>query len=54
MRATTPAAIRSAVDRVIGYVVATNLEACIQEELAKGHEVEGLIKEAVEMLVKSR
>lgn len=47
-------AIRSAVDRAIGYVVATNLEACIQEELAKGHEVEGLIKEAVDMLVKSR
>ncbi|MGB8954085.1 MAG: metal-sensitive transcriptional regulator [Tumebacillaceae bacterium] len=47
-------AIRSAVDRVLGYVVATNLEACIHEELQKGKEVEGLIKEAVEMLVKSR
>ncbi|TCP57906.1 DNA-binding FrmR family transcriptional regulator [Tumebacillus sp. BK434] len=47
-------AIRSAIDRTIGYVVGSNLEACIREELEKGNVPEKVIKEAVEMLVKSR
>ncbi|NGQ95924.1 metal-sensitive transcriptional regulator [Brevibacillus sp. SYP-B805] len=48
------AAIRSAVDRVTGLVVGINLENCIREELSKGNNPEQVIKEAVELLVKSR
>ncbi|WP_445321995.1 metal-sensitive transcriptional regulator [Paenibacillus sp. FSL M7-0420] len=47
-------AIRTAVDRSIGAVIGDNLEHCIQEELAKGNSPEQVIKEAVELLVKSR
>jgi DNA-binding FrmR family transcriptional regulator len=47
-------AIRTAVDRVTGLVVGTNLESCIREELSKGNNPESVIKEAVELLVKSR
>ncbi|MGD8191693.1 metal-sensitive transcriptional regulator [Brevibacillus ginsengisoli] len=47
-------AIRSAVDRSIGLVVANNLEACIREEMDKGNNPESVIKEAVDLLVKSR
>lgn len=47
-------AIRSAVDRSIGLIVANNLEACIREEMGKGNNPESVIKEAVDLLVKSR
>ncbi|BCJ88274.1 metal-sensitive transcriptional regulator [Effusibacillus dendaii] len=47
-------AIRTAVDRAIGLVVAGNLEACIRDELEKGNDPDKVIKEAVELLVKSR
>lgn len=47
-------AIRSAVDRAIGLVVAGNLESCIREELGKGNDPDRVIKEAVDLLVKSR
>lgn len=47
-------AIRTAVDRTIGAVIGSNLEHCIQEELDKGNSPEGVIKEAIEMLVRSR
>ncbi|ARU60639.1 cytoplasmic protein [Tumebacillus avium] len=47
-------AVRSAVDRTIGLIVAGNMEACIREELEKGNSPEQVIKEAVELLVKSR
>jgi DNA-binding FrmR family transcriptional regulator len=47
-------AIRSAIDRAVGYVIGTNLEACIREEMEKGSPADKVIKEAVEMLVKSR
>lgn len=47
-------AIRTAVDRAAGAVIGDNLEHCIQEELAKGNSTEQVIKEAVELLVKSR
>ncbi|TCP52669.1 DNA-binding FrmR family transcriptional regulator [Tumebacillus sp. BK434] len=47
-------AIRSAVDRAIGTIVASNLESCIRTELDQGNEPNHVIKEAVEMLVKSR
>jgi DNA-binding FrmR family transcriptional regulator len=48
------AAIRSAVDRVIGLIVAINLESCIRDELEKGNTPEQVIKEAIDLLVKSR
>ncbi|WCK56490.1 metal-sensitive transcriptional regulator [Aneurinibacillus sp. Ricciae_BoGa-3] len=47
-------AIRSAVDRVMGLVVANNMEEGIIRELDKGNNPEPLIKEAVDLLVKSK
>ncbi|BAU29555.1 DNA-binding FrmR family transcriptional regulator [Aneurinibacillus soli] len=47
-------AIRSAVDRAVGLVVATNMESCIRMEIEKGNDPDHVIKEAVELLVKSR
>ncbi|MEK3686157.1 metal-sensitive transcriptional regulator [Paenibacillus sp. FSL R10-2736] len=47
-------AIRTAVDRTAGAVIGDNLEHCIQEELAKGNTPDHVIKEAVQLLVKSR
>lgn len=47
-------AIRSAVDRIIGLIVAKNLEECIRGELDKGNIPEKVIQEAVDLLVKSR
>lgn len=47
-------AVRSAVDRTIGYVVAKNLEHCIRVQAEKGESAEDVINEAVQMIVKSR
>lgn len=47
-------AIRSAVDRTMGLVVAKNLEACIRIQAEKGESAEDVIQEAVQMIVKSR
>ncbi|PAQ14292.1 MULTISPECIES: metal-sensitive transcriptional regulator [unclassified Bacillus (in: firmicutes)] len=47
-------AIRSAVDRSIGLIVAKNLESCIREANEKGQNAEEAIQEAVNMIVKSR
>jgi len=47
-------AVRSAVDRVILYIVGTNMEACIREQMENGGDTEEVIKEAVQLLVKSR
>lgn len=47
-------AVRTAVDRTIGLIVAKNLEACIRESELEGRNAEEEIKEAVNMLVKSR
>ncbi|MGC5325030.1 metal-sensitive transcriptional regulator [Brevibacillus sp. SYSU BS000544] len=47
-------AIRSAVDRSIGLIVASNLESCIRDEIGKGNNPDKIIKEAVDLLVKSR
>lgn len=47
-------AIRSAADKAMAYVVATNLEQCIIEEKEKGNDTGKLVQEAVELLVKSR
>lgn len=47
-------AVRSAVDRSLGFVVAKNLEACIRDAEEKGQNAEEAIQEAVNMIVKSR
>ncbi len=47
-------AVRSAVDRAIGYIVAKNLETCIREAEDEGRDAEDAIQEAVNMIVKSR
>jgi DNA-binding FrmR family transcriptional regulator len=47
-------AIRSATDRAIAFIVATNLQRCIQEEEEAGRNSSKLIEEAVNLLVKSR
>lgn len=47
-------AVRSAADKAMAYIVAVNLEQCIQEEKEKGKETDKIVQEAVELLVKSR
>lgn len=47
------AAVRSAVDKTIAYVVATNLEKNILEEKA-GRSTSKLVKDAVDLMVKSK
>lgn len=51
---TQMAAVRSALDRAIGVIVSSNLEACVREQIEKGASTDDLIKEAVNLLVKSR
>ncbi|AWE07195.1 cytoplasmic protein [Lysinibacillus sp. 2017] len=46
-------AVRSAVDRTIGIIVAENLVDCISETQSKD-EKDQLVKQAIELLVKSR
>lgn len=47
-------AIRAAVDRVIMYVVGENMEQCIREEVTGGGSSDKVIREAIELLMKSR
>lgn len=47
-------AVRNASDRAIAQIVAENLKQCLMEEQAAGNDVDKLVKEAVELLVKSR
>lgn len=47
-------AVRTATDRAIGYIVAKNLETCIVEANEEGRDAEDAIKEAVDMMIKSR
>ncbi|MNZ87674.1 Copper-sensing transcriptional repressor CsoR [compost metagenome] len=47
-------AIRSAADKAIAYIVAVNLEQCIVEQKEEGKDTGQLVKEAVELLIKSR
>ncbi|WP_339228986.1 metal-sensitive transcriptional regulator [Aeribacillus sp. FSL K6-2833] len=47
-------AARNAIDRAIAVIVSSNLEQCIRESLENGEKTEHLVKEAVELLVKSR
>lgn len=47
-------AVRSAADKAMATIVAMNLEQCIVEEQERGGDTSKLVKEAVELLVKSR
>jgi len=48
-------AVRNASDKAIAQIVAENLQHCIQAEYAAGNQDTGkMVKEAVELLVKSR
>lgn len=47
-------AARTAIDRTIGVVVSSNLVKCVQAADAEGQSTEELVKEAVNLLVKSR
>lgn len=47
-------AVRGAADKAMAYIVATNLEQCILEEKEGGGDTGKLVKEAVELLIKSR
>lgn len=51
---TQMSAVRSALDRTAALIVSTNLEQCIRDEKQAGESSEDLIKEAVNLLVKSR
>ncbi|MFC5985998.1 metal-sensitive transcriptional regulator [Marinicrinis lubricantis] len=47
-------AVRSAVDRTVGVIVSSNLVECVLEAEKRGENTEDFIKEAVNLLVKSR
>ncbi|MBM7703953.1 metal-sensitive transcriptional regulator [Metabacillus iocasae] len=47
-------AVRSAVDRTIAQIVATNLEQCIIERQDAGEETSKIVEEAISLLIKSR
>jgi len=47
-------AVRSAIDRTSALIVSKNLEQCIRDEKETGETSEDVIKEAVNLLVKSR
>lgn len=47
-------AVRNATDKAIAQIVAENLKQCLLEEQASGGDVDKLVQEAVELLVKSR
>ena len=47
-------AVRSAVDRTIGVIVSTNLLQCVRQAEGDDDKVDEVIKEAVNLVVKSR
>jgi DNA-binding FrmR family transcriptional regulator len=47
-------AIRSATDKAIAYIVAVNLEQCLVEQMKQGQETGQVVKQAVDLLIKSR
>lgn len=51
---TQMSAVRSAMDRTIGLVVSSNLVDCVLEAEKRRENTDELIKEAVNLLVKSR
>jgi len=47
-------AVKSALDRTIGVIVSSNLVDCVRIANENGQDAEDLVKEAVNLLVKSR
>ena len=47
-------AVRSAVDRTIGVIVTDNLVECLSKEDAASLDKNAMVKQAVDLLVKSR
>ncbi|MDX8359180.1 MULTISPECIES: metal-sensitive transcriptional regulator [Bacillaceae] len=47
-------AARAAIDRTIGVIVSSNLVECVENADEKGYKKEEIVKEAVNLLVKSR
>ncbi|RKD23851.1 cytoplasmic protein [Ammoniphilus oxalaticus] len=47
-------AVRNAADKAIATIVAVNLEQCLLDEKETGGDTSKLVKEAIELLVKSR
>lgn len=47
-------AARNAIDRTMGVIVSENLEQCVRENIVKGEGTDHLVKEAVNLLIKSR
>lgn len=47
-------AVRNASDKAIAQIVADNLQHCLMKEQAEDGQTDRLVKEAVELLVKSR
>lgn len=47
-------AVRSAVDRTIGVIVSNNLLACVQNAEGNDEKMDEVIKEAMNLVVKSR
>ncbi|WDM24187.1 metal-sensitive transcriptional regulator [Paenibacillus polymyxa] len=47
-------AVRNASDKAIAQIVAENLQRCILEEQGAGGDTDKLVKEAIQLLVKSR
>ncbi|MED3790041.1 cytoplasmic protein [Bacillus sp. AFS026049] len=47
-------ATRSAIDRTMGVIVSANLEQCVRENVENGKGTDHLVKEAVNLLIKSR
>ncbi|ADG05092.1 cytoplasmic protein [Kyrpidia spormannii] len=47
-------AVRAAIDRLIVYVIGSNMEMCIRDEVENGRPADQVIQEAIELLMKSR
>jgi DNA-binding FrmR family transcriptional regulator len=47
-------AIKGALDRTIGLIVSENLEQCVRTSIAEGNSSDEHVKQAVQLLMKSR
>ncbi|MFD0048191.1 metal-sensitive transcriptional regulator [Actinomycetes bacterium NPDC127524] len=47
-------AARTAIDRIIGVVVSTNLERCVRESIESGTDHSEAVEEAVKLLIRSQ
>ncbi|QBP41737.1 MULTISPECIES: metal-sensitive transcriptional regulator [Paenisporosarcina] len=47
-------AIKGALDRTIGLIVSENLERCVRTSIAEGHPSDEHVKQAVQLLMRSR